>query len=36
MSNLWLLALPFGGYAWYVLGCVMRIVPKSNEDFTFF
>ena len=36
MSNLWLLALPFGGYVWYVLGCMMRIVPKSNEDFTFF
>ena len=36
MSNLWLLALPFGGYFWYMLGGVLRIVPKSNEDFSFF
>lgn len=36
MSNLWLLALPFGGFVWYVLGGIMRIVPKSNDDFTFF
>lgn len=33
MSNLWLLALPFGGYLWYVLGKVMSITPKRNDDF---
>lgn len=36
MAALWLLALPAGGWAWYVVAAAVRSVPKCNEDFGFF
>jgi hypothetical protein len=35
MSAFWLLLVPVAGFAWYVLGDVVRAVPKRNEDFIF-
>jgi hypothetical protein len=36
MSNIWLLFLPFAGLSALFVRGVLRLVPKSNEDFTFF
>lgn len=35
MSALCLLLIPVAGFAWHVLGSVMRLCPGCNEDFVF-
>ena len=35
MSGLWLLLVPFAVVAGYVVRDVLRVVPRSNEDFVF-
>lgn len=36
MSALWLMVLPVAGYAWHAVAGILRVIPKSNDDFGFF
>jgi hypothetical protein len=36
MAVLWLLVLPVAGLAWYVVADAVRMVPRCNDDFTFY
>jgi hypothetical protein len=35
MSGFWLLLLPVVGFAWYLVGEALHVVPDRNEDFVF-